>query len=236
MILLERVCWAFYKPKIRINPLTFSNTSAVSYSFVMSRQWMADNLMFGGEATKKIFLDFLDNKPALLSWLNTSPEALPIANRIARLLKKNAPGDSAKLTFKSLELIQLFFANCFNDSRIVDNFSFSESDYWNIVRAEKVILDRLGESFIGIDAIAVEANMSPTKLKSHFREMYGYSMLQYHKENNMLFARQLLQKSDAAIRDIAATTGFESPAKFTAAYKKRFGILPSAFRVSLRLN
>jgi len=54
--------------------------------------------------------------------------------------------------------------------------------------------------------------------------------LQYHKEKNILLARQLLQKSKIEVQFIAVITGFESASKFTAAFKKRFGELPSVFR------
>ncbi|MNR55027.1 Regulatory protein PchR [compost metagenome] len=83
---------------------------------------------------------------------------------------------------------------------------------------------------MGIDKIAFEVNTSPTKLKANFKTVFGFSMLQYHKEKNMLLAKQLLQNSEIEVQIIAIITGFESASKFSAAFKKRFNELPSVFR------
>ena len=80
---------------------------------------------------------------------------------------------------------------------------------------------------MGIDFIARAVNLSPTKLKMIFKTFFGFSMLQYHKEKNMLLALQLIKNSTMQIRNIALVTGYESASNFTAAFKKRFGFLPS---------
>jgi AraC-like DNA-binding protein len=91
----------------------------------------------------------------------------------------------------------------------------------------------LNFTFIGVDTIAKEISMSPTKLKSNFKMIYGFSMLQYHKEKNLLLAKQLLENSDVLINHIFVLTGYESASKFTAAFKKRFKKLPSDIRKRL---
>ena len=65
-----------------------------------------------------------------------------------------------------------------------------------------------------------------------FKSVFGMSMLQYHKEKNLLLAEQLVKNSDVQIKNIAITTGFESASKFSASFKKRFGKLPSELRNS----
>jgi AraC-like DNA-binding protein len=129
-----------------------------------------------------------------------------------------------------MKLITEFFNNSFEDSRIADNISLSNLDYYNVAKAEKMILNNLQSTFLGIDQIAAEVNTSATKLKANFKTVFGFSMLQYHKEKNMLLAQQLLQNSEVEIQIIAVIAGYESASKFTAAFKKRFGKLPSVFR------
>ena len=51
-------------------------------------------------------------------------------------------------------------------------------------------------------------------------------------EKNMLLALQLIKNSTIQIKNIALATGFDSSSKFTAAFKKRFGLLPSDSRIS----
>jgi AraC-like DNA-binding protein len=106
----------------------------------------------------------------------------------------------------------------------------NNKDYPNIAKAEKLILQNLASPFIGIEKIANEVNVSPTKLKSNFKSVFGLSLLQYHKEKNMLLAMQLIQNSSMQIKNIASAIGYDSSSKFTVSFKKRFGILPSEIR------
>ncbi|MBC7866439.1 MAG: helix-turn-helix transcriptional regulator [Gloeobacteraceae cyanobacterium ES-bin-316] len=63
-----------------------------------------------------------------------------------------------------------------------------------------------------------------------FKSVFGFSMLQYHKEKNILLALQLIQNSNVQIKNIATLTGYTSSSKFTASFKKRFGVLPTEAR------
>jgi AraC-like DNA-binding protein len=83
---------------------------------------------------------------------------------------------------------------------------------------------------VGIEFIAKEVNTSTTKLKTNFKIVYGLSMLKYHKEKNMLFAKQLITNPEINIQDIANITGYNSSSRFASCYKKRFGKLPSEAR------
>ena len=46
--------------------------------------------------------------------------------------------------------------------------------------------------FVGVEFIARAVNLSPTKLKMIFKNVFGFSMLQYHKEKNMLIRLLLI--------------------------------------------
>jgi AraC-like DNA-binding protein len=84
--------------------------------------------------------------------------------------------------------------------------------------------------FAGVENIARAVAVSPTKLKSIFKAVFGFSMLQYYKEKNILLAMQLLSQPGLPVKNIAALTGYQSAGKFAAAFKKRFGISPAATR------
>ena len=113
----------------------------------------------------------------------------------------------------------------------MENYSsLYNKDYAKVALAEKRMLDNLQKPFAGVDALAKIAGMSPTKLKTIFKSIFGFSMLQYHKEKNLLFSRQLVQRSPVQIKIVAAIAGYQTVNKFSAAYKKRFGSLPTADR------
>ncbi|WP_461488683.1 helix-turn-helix transcriptional regulator [Pontibacter sp. HJ8] len=65
------------------------------------------------------------------------------------------------------------------------------------------------------------------KLKQGFKECVGMTVHGYVVNLRMETARQLLQEMQLPIGDIALQVGYKSPAYFTAAFKKHYGILPS---------
>jgi AraC-like DNA-binding protein len=89
------------------------------------------------------------------------------------------------------------------------------------------LMNNLTEGFPGIELIARQVNMSESKLKTIFKGVYGQSMFQYFKEKQMILALQLLKNPEAQIKNIAASLSYESPGKFTVAFKKYHQILPS---------
>ncbi|WP_395060087.1 helix-turn-helix domain-containing protein [Flavobacterium sp.] len=229
---LRSTCWTFYKPNTQVETYFYKNTKGNFYNFVFDKKWADKNIVINNKENKIAFNDFLDLEIGFYTWLDIAPKANDVSRKMSEILTNEKAGifNTEDLKISAIELINNFFDNAFYDNRIPDNISLSNIDYAKISNAEKIILLNLNAPFIGVNAIAQQINMSPTKLKSNFKTIYGFSMLQYHKEKNMLLAKQLLENSDVLINHIFVLTGYESASKFTAAFKKRFGKLPSDFR------
>lgn len=84
---------------------------------------------------------------------------------------------------------------------------------------------------MGIDALAEKLNTSTSKLKTDFKSVYGTSILQYIIDKKMELALQLLQCTTMQVKQIAFEVGYDSPSKFSAAFKKRHDKLPSDLRL-----
>lgn len=78
-----------------------------------------------------------------------------------------------------------------------------------------------------IDAIAHEAQMSPSALHYHFKSVTAMSPLQYQKQLRLQEARRLMlgQGMDAATASYHV--GYESPSQFSREYRRLFGAPPS---------
>lgn len=231
-ITLLSTCWTFSKPDTEISSYFYKGTTGRLFSFAITKDWANKNFTSKKFRETKAIKKFLNGNRGSYTWLDIAPKAHELAEELsifiqnANSLETNKPG----LKKKSMKLIMEFFNNSFDDSRIMDNVSLSNLDYHNVAKAEKIILHNLHLPFIGIETIAKEVNTSPTKLKSNFKTVFGFSMLQYHKEKNMLLAMQLIQHSDIHIQNIALLTGYDSAGRFAASFKKRFGKLPSEMR------
>ena len=229
---LASTCWTFYKPNTEVETYFYKNTKGMFYNFVFDKKWADENIVIKNKKNKIAFTNFLDSEIGFYTWLDIASKAHDVSKKMSEIITNEKAGifNIEDLKTNAIELINDFFANAFDDNRILDNISLSNLDYAKISKAEKIILLHLNLPFTGVAAIAQQINMSTTKLKANFKMIYGFSMLQYHKEKNMLLAKQLLENSDVLINHIFVLTGYDSASKFTAAFKKRFGKLPSDFR------
>jgi AraC-like DNA-binding protein len=230
---LISTCWTFSKPETEISTYFYKGTKGRLFSFVINKEWANKNLCSKKFPQKKAIETFLNGEKGSFTWLDIAPKAHNLASKITKILETESLEQLDTLSLKQvcMELIIDFFDNSFKDNRILDNVSLSNLDYYNVAKAEKLILHNLHLPFVGIECIAKDVNTSPTKLKSNFKAVFGFSMLQYHKEKNMLLAMQLLQNSDIHIQIIAAATGYDSAGRFASNFKKRFGKLPSEVRL-----
>jgi AraC-like DNA-binding protein len=225
--------WTFSKPDTEISTYFFEGSACKVFSFVIKKDWANKNFSSKKFKDRKAIMKFLNGQRGSFTWLDIAPEAHDLSNKILETLENGTDleEERAGLKKKSIKLMIDFFENSFEDNRILDNNSLTNLEYQNVAKAEKIILHNLHLPFVGIEFIAKEVNTSPTKLKSNFKTVFGFSMLQYHKERNMLLAMQLIQKSDINIQNIAIITGYDSPSRFASGFKKRFGKLPSEARL-----
>ena len=82
----------------------------------------------------------------------------------------------------------------------------------------------------GVGELARLVGLSPTALKSCFKGVYGMPPYTYLRTYRMERASEMLRQGELPVSDIAATVGYGSPSKFTAAFKALMGVTPSAYR------
>jgi AraC-like DNA-binding protein len=232
-VVLLSTCWTFYKPNTEVATYFYKGTTGKFYNFVFNKKWADENIFKGKGVKKEIIDNFLNRETGFFTWLDIAPKAHGLVREISQIMENENNGifNTAAVKKHSLKIISTFFKHSFDKNQLKKNNSLSNFDYYKIARAEKMILSNLHLPFVGLETIATEVGMSPTKLKSDFKSVFGFSLLQYHKEKNLILARQLLKKTDIQIQVIAAVTGYESPSRFTASFKKRFKAMPSEFKV-----
>ena len=229
--LLSTTC-TFYKPNTEVDTYFYENTNGKFYNIVFSKQWAQKNLFFKSKQHADELQAFLNAERGFLNWLDIVPDAESISKKLWAKLENEQEGvfDTAFLKVTVHKIVAEFFNATYKDKRIKNYPQLSNQDYAGVAKAESTLLNNLMNPFIGVENISKAVNVCPTKLKVIFKSVFGFSMLQYHKEKNMLLALQLIKNSTMQIRNIALLTGFESASKFTAAFKKRFNTLPSTIR------
>ncbi|WP_276351480.1 AraC family transcriptional regulator [Cohnella caldifontis] len=77
-----------------------------------------------------------------------------------------------------------------------------------------------------IEELAKEANLSPSSLHKHFKQVTAMSPLQYQKTLRLQEARRLLIEDSLAAAEAAFRVGYESPSQFNREYARMFGLPP----------
>lgn len=83
---------------------------------------------------------------------------------------------------------------------------------------------------VTIEELSREYLVNPTTLKTAFKAVYGTSIAAHIKEHRMKKAAELLRYSDKSVAEIAQAVGYDSPSKFTAAFKSYFHVLPKDYK------
>lgn len=86
------------------------------------------------------------------------------------------------------------------------------------------------ERRVTIEELARQYLMNPTTLKEVFKAVYGDSLAAHMKEHRLEKAAELLRRSDESVASVAAAVGYESPSRFSAAFRARYHLLPTEYR------
>ena len=115
--------------------------------------------------------------------------------------------------------------------RVIEQFSASrESSASHIGRRLEKIRDMLesGEADLyNMTQLAEAASMSSSTLQRHFRREYGCSVMDYLRGVRLDRARSALRAGRGNITTVALDAGYNSPANFATAFRRRFGVAPS---------
>ena len=69
--------------------------------------------------------------------------------------------------------------------------------------------------------------MNPSTRKELFRAVDGSAIAAHLKEHRMERAAELLRDTDPSMAEIAHGVGYGSPSKFTAQFRKAYGLPPT---------
>lgn len=92
------------------------------------------------------------------------------------------------------------------------------------------LIHRVPERAWSVARLAGEVGMSRSPFAAKFTALVGVPPLSYLSRWRMQLAASLLQNEKLNISEVAARVGYDSEAAFSKAFKRRFGLAPSAYR------
>jgi AraC-like DNA-binding protein len=127
---------------------------------------------------------------------------------------------------KSLELIALMTDELAETAR-ASAPSLSAHDIDRLERVRVCLLEHLEEPPT-LAELARTAGFNENKLKGGFRTLFGAPVFAYLRQLRMEEARRLLLKRHLNVTEVAQRVGYANPSKFAAAFRREFGMSPSA--------
>lgn len=149
--------------------------------------------------------DFLETLLRLLELCN-KPEHIPV---LAPLLLKEL--HYLLLAGPQGRMLREFYIKGARDNRILEAIAWLKEN---------------SHSTVSIDELARRVNMSVSSLHRHFKNVTGFSPLQYHKQLRLYEAQRLMLSENERADRAAMAVGYESITQFNREYKRMFGLPP----------
>ncbi|KAA6300283.1 MAG: Regulatory protein PchR [Candidatus Ordinivivax streblomastigis] len=146
------------------------------------------------------------------------------------LLTCNAMGNAAAIyrDAKILELLSVVFAQL-SDKPENKTICLRPCDKERLVQAKDILL----ENFLAppsLRKLALEVGTNEFKLKAGFKELFGNTVFGILFDYRMNKAVSYLHDTQKSIQEIANLVGYEHYTHFSMAFKRKYGITPSAYR------
>ncbi|MGF1567349.1 MAG: helix-turn-helix domain-containing protein [Nodosilinea sp.] len=103
-----------------------------------------------------------------------------------------------------------------------------------LYQARDILLARLDNPPTILE-LAKEIGLNHNKLKQGFRQIFGTTVFGYLQDCRLEKARYLLYEGRLNVAAVANEVGYMNAAKFASAFKRKFGITPSACRSGAKL-
>jgi AraC-like DNA-binding protein len=107
-------------------------------------------------------------------------------------------------------------------------YALNTHDIQTIYKIKEQILEHL-ETPPVINELAVCANMSPSKLKRLFKQIFGNSIFSYYQEFRMKEAARLLKEEKLSVSDVGYTLGFTNLSHFSRVFEEHIGMKPKQY-------
>lgn len=129
---------------------------------------------------------------------------------------------------KALEVLARIF-EAFEKGTCKKRAVLTAEDVSRLQTVRKILLSNISAP-PSLVQLACDAGINQTKLKQDFRTLFGLPIYSYLRDRRLAEAHKLLETGELNVTNVASRVGYANASKFASAFKKRFGVAPSAVR------
>lgn len=182
-------------------------------------------LLHNTQGISSYLRDHILNKKAFITGaLPVNPNIYQIINTIKT---KQQHGDAGRILLeaKMLELLSVQLEQL-DQTYIKSSSSFLKAHDIDKIYSAKLFIEENIRTPCSLIELSRKVGLNDFKLKKGFKEILGTTVFSYLSDFRMERARQLLEQKKS-VSEVAYEVGYKNPHHFTAAFKKKFGMLPS---------
>jgi AraC-like DNA-binding protein len=130
---------------------------------------------------------------------------------------------------RCIEILGEAFATLGGDASVLMDAGQSTRDVLK-ARAARDYIEANLDKALTLSDIAREVGVSVSSLQRSFRAVYGNTVVDYLRTRKLEGARDALERGTMSIAEAAFLAGYTSPANFTTAFRRAFGLLPRSLK------
>ncbi len=129
---------------------------------------------------------------------------------------------------RTMLLIEKFLTKLAAQQKPVsEKLRFTDNEVVRLMKIESMLVNDFSVTPPNINYLSRISAMSPTKLKTDFKKLYGMPIYEYYQKNRMQRAKALLLEGKHSIKEVGIKVGYSNLSHFAGSFKKEFGLLPS---------
>ena len=179
-------------------------------------------------------IHFLSPENSSKKYYDTAIISPSMAVVLSQILNANVHQSMRALYLKGkvYELLSLYFNKNENANSEQCPFLVDEENVRKIRKAKEIVLLHMAEP-PSLQALADEIDLSLSKLKEGFKQLYGDTVYGYLLTHKMEEARRMLESGKYNVNEVGLKIGYSTASHFIAAFKKKYGTTPKKYLLSL---
>ena len=178
--------------------------------------------------------------PTTQSLLSMQDSQLKIFDKAWQLIEEfNQQQTNFNLMGKALvmEMMILILRSLEKKERLSDETQASQNDRMHqVVQLIMTYMENNYAKDISIEQLATLYYVSPTYLSKIFKDLTGFSPINYLIQIRLKKAHELLTTDDLTVKEVAKAVGYEDAYHFSKSFKKHFGTSPSLVKKQENAN